>query len=410
MKLSNLLISGFRSLALHKLRSLLSILGVIFGVISLVAMLSIGEGGKKEALRQIELLGANNVIIKSVPQTEAQKIKARERLSPGLNFNDRERLKATLPAVIDISALREIQAEIMGGPVEGSYQVVAVTEDYGLVKNLGIHAGRFLCRQDQANRALVCVLGWDVSRELGAAGHPGDYLKIGDSIFVIVGILQERHWTMPKTPVLSSRNYNQCVFIPLSSAPVLVADPDAITPVDEVSIQFKSPRDIQAGSAAIKNILQRLHYGVEDYQTVIPQELIRKAQQTQRIFNIVLGGIAGISLLVGGIGIMNIMLATVSERTREIGIRRAVGASQKHIVVQFLLEAVILTLTGGIIGSLLGSLVPLILAALVGWEAVVTGWAVVLSLTMALAVGIFFGLYPAYQAARLDPIQALRCE
>lgn len=410
MNLSSLVISGLRSLALHKLRSLLSVLGVIFGVISLVAMLSIGEGAKQEALRQIELLGTNNIIVRSIPLTEAQKIKARERLSPGLNLNDGERIHSALPSVGHIAALREIPAEIIGTVLVEGYQVVAATEDYHLVKNLGVHSGRFLCRQDQVTRAQVCVLGWEVSRELGPRGQPGSSLRIGDSLFTVVGILRERHWKTPRSGVTASRNYNRCIFIPLNSSDGFASRVTDHTPVDEISIRFSDGRQVLGGAAAVKNILHRLHYGVEDYQVIIPQELIRQARETQNIFNIVLGGIAAVSLLVGGIGIMNIMLATVSERTREIGIRRAVGANRKHIIAQFLIEAVLLTVTGGVIGSFLGAVIPLFLAALAGWEAVVTGWAIMLSLGMALAVGIFFGFYPAFRAAKLDPIQALRFE
>jgi len=168
--------------------------------------------------------------------------------------------------------------------------------------------------------------------------------------------------------------------------------------------------EVLQGAAVIESALTRFHHQVKDYQLIIPQELIREAQQTQKIFNIVLGGIAGISLLVGGIGIMNIMLATVSERTREIGIRRAVGANQRDIAVQFLTEAIILTVTEGIIGSILGCAISIFISVLAGWETVVTGWAVVAALGMAIIVGVIFGFYPAYNAAKLDPIQALRNE
>jgi putative ABC transport system permease protein len=309
-----------------------------------------------------------------------------------------------------VAALHEIRAEVLGAPKEAAYQLVATSEDYHQVKNLTIAQGRFLCHQDQLRKNQVCVLGWDISQELGSQGRLGSNLRIGDFIFKVAGILERRHWSKPKVAVLASRNYNECIFLPLSAARVFGGDPGVTIPVSEISVQFKGSREVITSSRIIESVLSRLHHGVEDYQLIIPQELIREAQQTQKIFNIVLGGIAGISLLVGGIGIMNIMLATVSERTREIGIRRAVGANQKHIVMQFLAEAGILTVSGGLIGTLLGCAASVLISILAGWETMVTGWAIFLSLGMALAVGIFFGFYPAYRAAKLDPIQALRYE
>jgi putative ABC transport system permease protein len=385
-------------------------LGVIFGVIALIAMLSIGEGAKREALRQIEQLGINNVVIKALPRTPAQEFKARERLSAGLTLDDAARIKAALPSIAEVAAIKEIEAEVLGAPAEASYQVTAVTPGYQRVKNLDISAGRFLCDQDQARRKAVCVLGWGVSRELGPPGRVGSALRIGDTIFMVVGVLELRHWTQPKLPALSSRNYNRSIFIPFSSALIFGGPQSAAAPAYEISVRFKEPGGIIPGSRVIKNILSRLHHGVEDYQMIVPLELIREARQTQGIFNIVLGGIAGITLLVGGIGIMNIMLATVSERTREIGIRRAVGANRRQIAAQFLTEAAILTVTGGLIGVVAGCLLSFLISGLTGWSTVVTGWAIILALAMALLVGIFSGFYPATRAARLDPIQALRHE
>ena len=401
---------GIRSLRLHKLRSLLSMLGVIFGVAALIAMLSIGEGAKRESLRQIEQLGINNVVVKALPRTSSQELKARERLSVGITINDSRRIKAALPGLEEAAAVREIEVEILGAPAETSYQVTAVTPGYQRVKNLELAAGRFLCDQDQAEKNLVCVLGWDVSRGLGRAGRVGATLRINDAVFTVVGVLKPRNWFRNKLPALSPRNYNQSVFLPLATGRIFGGVPAGSDPVDEISIKFKNPGEILPGSRVIKSLLSRLHHGVEDYQMIVPLELIRGARQTQGIFNIVLGGIAGITLLVGGIGIMNIMLATVSERTREIGIRRAVGANRRQIVAQFLAESSILTVSGGLIGVIAGYIVSLFISGLAGWPTVITAWAVFLSLGMALLVGIFFGFYPAARAALLDPIQALRHE
>ena len=189
MKNADLIKSGFRSLTLHKLRSSLSVLGVVFGVVALIAMISIGEGAKREALRQIELLGTNNVIVKSLGQTEAQEIKAREKLSQGLTLNDADRLKSMIPGIVRSAALEEIEAEIIGARVESAYQLVATTENYGLVKNLRVSQGRYICAQDQRLKNLVCVLGWEIARELGQQGRLGSSLRIEGNIFKVVGIL-----------------------------------------------------------------------------------------------------------------------------------------------------------------------------------------------------------------------------
>jgi len=385
-------------------------LGVIFGVLALLSMLSVGEGAKQEALRQIEQLGTNNVIIKSILQTPDQEKKARERLSSGLNMEDLKLLRSAHPEITHSAGLREIETEILGAPAETAYQFLAVGGEYQAIKGLKTAGGRFLCSEDEKRRNLVCVLGWDISNEFGGQGRPGAKLRVGDHIFKVVGVVEKRDRSGPRLPALADRDFNKCVFIPLSSARCLVDDPGNNTPLSEISFRFENPQAVLPGSRILDHLLSRLHYGVSDYQMIIPQELLRQAHQTQRIFNIVLGGIAAISLLVGGIGIMNIMLATVSERTREIGIRRAVGASRKDIVAQFLTEAVVLTVSGSLIGILLGCLAPILISALAGWRAVITGWAILLAILMALAVGITSGLYPALKAARLDPVQALRYE
>lgn len=383
---------------------------MIFGVVALISMLSIGEGAKREALNQIELLGINNVIVKSLEQTESQRIKAREKLSQGLTLHDLERLKSVFPGIQQAAALKEIKAEIIGAREESTYQITATTENYNLVNNLAISQGRYISTQDQKLKNLVCVLGWDIANELGNRARVGSRLRIEGVVFTVVGILERRHWSKPKLPSLTLRNYNQCIFIPLAVSSVFGEDQWNKVPVTEISVQIKDSNEVIQGAKVIALALSRFHHQVKDFQLIVPQELIRKAQQTQKIFNIVLGGIAGISLLVGGIGIMNIMLANVSERTREIGIRRAVGANQRHIAIQFLTESIILTLTGGIIGSVLGCVISIFVSALAGWKTVVMGWSVLVALGMAFVVGVIFGFYPAYSAAKLDPIKALRNE
>ena len=262
---------------------------------------------------------------------------------------------------------------------------------------------------------MVCVLGNDVAVRLGALGKLGQHIRIENHLFKVVGILDRFHREKSKGAPITVRNYNEMVFIPLGTESSLAGPIAREIKMDrgqltEMVIQVATTDEVLNTAKIVDRILQVSHHYVKDYQMVIPQELLRQAQKTQRTFNIVLGAIAGVSLLVGGIGIMNIMLATVTERIREIGIRRAVGATRENIIVQFLTEAVILTFSGGLIGIVLGIGAVLFITKLSGWHTSVTAWAVLLPLGMSILVGVFFGLYPAVKAARMDPVAALRHE
>jgi len=256
----------------------------------------------------------------------------------------------------------------------------------------------------------VCVLGHEVSRLLGNDGRVGGVLRLENRAYRIVGILQERQWLRSKSSALTVRNYNRAVFIPIGTEVMGAHGRKEFGELSEIWIRVVRNTNVQASAAAIKRILIQRHGGVEDFQVIVPQELLNQAQKTQRIFNIVLGCIAGISLLVGGIGIMNTMLASVAERTKEIGIRRAIGATRKHIVVQFLCESIVLTITGGCIGIILGIGGAVIISKVAEWRTVLTPWSITTSILMAGCVGLVSGLYPAVRAARLDPARALRHE
>jgi putative ABC transport system permease protein len=245
---------------------------------------------------------------------------------------------------------------------------------------------------------------------LGSEGRLGGTLRVEDRAYRIVGILQERQRIRGKIPALPVRNYNRAVFIPLGTEPPVFHSREELGELSEISVQVIQDGNVQATASVAKRILTRNHGGVEDFQIVIPQELLEQAQRTQRVFNIVLGCIAGISLLVGGIGIMNIMLASVAERTREIGIRRAIGASKRHIILQFLSESILLTLVGGCLGIALGIGGAFAISAFAGWKTLLTVWSIVIAMVMAMGVGLLSGLFPAIRAAQLDPIAALRHE
>ena len=410
MKWDQIMRDAWRALFRHRLRSFLSSLGIVFAVVAVVAMLSIAEGAKQEILEQIERLGTNSIIVRSLQLTETQETAARRRLSRGLVLSDANALKKAIHTISSVASVKEVKASLSISIAQDPFEILAITESYQVAKNLAVRQGRFVCDTDVVRKNLVCVLGEEVSRLLGDSGHLGGVLRLEDRTYRIVGILQKRQWMSSKSPALAVRNYNRAIFIPIGTEVTDIHGKNRFGEISEIWLRVARNGNVQACAEAVRRILNRRHGGVEDFQVIVPQELLIQAQKTQRIFNIILGCIAGISLLVGGIGIMNTMLASVAERTREIGIRRAIGAGQKHIVVQFLCEAIVLTTTGGCVGIILGAGSAVIISKLAGWKTVLTVWSVVVSIVMAGGVGLVSGLYPAVKAARLEPVRALRHE
>jgi putative ABC transport system permease protein len=405
---------AIRSLLQHKLRAILSILGVICGVMAVLAMVSIGEGAKQESLSQIEQLGTKNIYLKEISLTEAQQRTASEKLSQGLSPYDKYRIMKGCQSVRDVACLKELTASMIGMIKDLSPQIVACSSNYADVHDLFLSQGRFITGLDIGQKNLVCVLGDSLSDALGPDGRPGGQINIEGHLFKVVGALKRYQIKAAKTSAVSVRNYNDMVFIPLGTEGVLDQARYLIGPqtgkLTELVIQARSTAQVLTTARLVERIMEITHGGAKDYQMVIPLELLHQSQKTQRTFNIVLGSIALISLLVGGIGIMNIMLANVSERTREIGIRRAVGATREHITIQFLVESVILTFSGGLFGIVIGIGGVWLITTWAGWKTAITLWSIILPLGMSIFVGIFFGLYPAYQAAKMDPIAALHRE
>lgn len=397
-----------RLLFLHRLRSFLSTLGVLFGVVAVITMLSIGEGAKQETLEQIEQLGMNSIIVRQPSMSEEQRILALKQKSRGLTLQDVEALERNIPALLDVAPLKVIEATLSGSSIQFSPEILAVTRAFGDMKRLRLNEGRFLCDLDQKDGRLTCVLGSSVAKNLGRQGEVGHTVKLGHLQYEIVGILQPTQWMESKNQSITTRNLDQAIFIPLHSENQIDRTSLAQQDLSEIVLQIHDPQSMENTVKLTKKILEKMHEGYDNYQIVIPQELLQQAYRTQHTFNLVLGSIAGISLIVGGIGIMNIMLANVSERTREIGIRRAVGASKRHILVQFLLETLLLTLIGALLGIILGIGFSTAISYVAGWRTIVTPWSIVLSLIMSIGVGLCSGLYPAYQGAVIDPIKALR--
>ena len=411
---------GVSSLLLHKLRSLLTTLGVLFGTSSVIAMLAIGEGASEEAQEQIRQLGSRNVILRSIKPREdfatgQQTVRV---VSYGLTEDDLARVEQTFPGVKRVVPVREIYEEVRHGERAMNPRVLATLPIYRDITNRIVVEGRFLADEDTRNVANVCVLSDEVARYLFPFTSPlGEEIKVGADYYVVVGTLMGR--VRQRSDTAPAGISTAEVFIPLETGRKwygnmqvkLRAGSREMEEVElhEIVIDVDSDEHVPMVAAACREMLARNHKQ-SDYQIVVPLELLEQAERTKRIFNIVLGSIASISLLVGGIGIMNVMLATVTERTREIGIRRALGAKRRHIVTQFLVETVVLSVGGGLLGVALGLLIPTIVERTAEMRTIITPTAPVLAFLISAGVGVVFGLYPAWRAAHMDPVEALRHE
>ncbi|NQS99378.1 MAG: ABC transporter permease [candidate division Zixibacteria bacterium] len=402
---------GIKGLLAHKLRAFLTMLGIIFGVGAVVAMLSIGEGARREALKQIELMGMNNIIIQDAELEDEELVEVRAGFSLGLTVEDASAIENIIPQVASAVPLRNDETEIQFGSLTMKVNLISSTPDYPASHNLLIKRGCFPGWDDLASNRRVCVIGNGVKRELFPFTDPvGEDLKIEDQWFTIIGVMASKDVSVKKIGGYQVRNFNDDVLIPLSCSESYFQRQLLQSPLDQIIVKVAAPTDIRAVGNVLSRIISRRHHGQNDFKVIIPEELLRQSQATQRIFNIVMGAIAGISLLVGGIGIMNIMLSSVLERTREIGIRRAVGARRTEIMGQFLIEAVVLSFSGGIIGVILGVALAQVITFYAGWVTIVSYISVITAFGVASAVGLIFGLYPARRAANLHPIEALRYE
>ena len=413
---------GWKNIWLYKLRSLLTVLGIVFGVASVIAMLAIGEGASYEARKMIESLGSNNIIIKSLKPPSDAKTQQPSNLGVyGLTDRDLRKLK-TIPSVVQIIPAWEMQEDVWYYDKNISAKVVGTLPEYKDVMNLSIKTGRYFDDVELQKSEPVAIIGSTVRTSLFPVEDPiGKTIKIKSSYFRIIGIAGEKIFAGASESFMAE-DTNIAVYIPLTTTKLFFGEYEVKKTTGGAGswernwvqyhrfiLQISGTDKILVSASLVNDILNQTHKK-QDYQIIVPLELLRQAERTKRIFNIVLGSIAAISLIVGGIGIMNIMLAVVTERTREIGIRRAVGAKKRDIINQFLTETVILSGSGGIIGIVLGILIPRIVTKFAGMITLITPWSILLSFTISVAIGITFGLYPARKAANLDPIQALRYE
>jgi len=417
---------GVKSLKLHKLRSALTMLGIIFGVCSVIAMLAIGEGASYEAQEAIKRLGSNNILIRSLKppeQSRQQNTGGRGmQLKYGITYDDAGRLLGTIPGVVRVLPMRIIRDNVRFQRNEVPCQIVGTLPFYTEAAGAKLVRGRFLAQMDEEHMENVCVITTGLARRLFPYQDPLHHaVKIDAFYYQVVGIVQERSQPEQRTQAgkMEGQPLDNNVYIPLNTSrtrfgEVLIRRSAGSFEAEEVqlhqvTVQMRDAAAVETADPQIKTLLNRFH-DQNDYEIIVPLQLLRQAEQTKRIFNIVLGSIAAISLLVGGIGIMNIMLATVTERTREIGIRRALGAKKAHITMQFLVETVVLAVGGGLIGVFVGIMTPVIVSHLTTMKTIVTLWSVLLAFGISGAVGLIFGLYPAKAAADLDPIEALRHE
>ncbi len=339
------------------------------------------------------------------------RMQAERRFSRGLTYDDALLFQENFPALVEVAPLKFVDAEVRFEGRQGIAQVVGTTPAYDEVTNFRVSKGRFITGFDLRDSTKVCILGSEVKQELfGYRDALGAAIRIGDTWFRVVGVMEPKMIREGRAAVIKVRNINKDVYVPVTTALRRFPRKGDPSSIEEIAIRVAQAEDLSTAAHLIKETLGRKHRGVEDYEMIVPEELLAQAQRTQRLFNIIMGAIAGISLLVGGIGIMNIMLANVSERTREIGVRRAIGATKGDIVTQFLIETVLVCLAGGLIGILLGFGMAQVITLYAGWEMGFSPASVVIAFGTAASVGLLFGLYPARQAATLDPVEALRFE
>ncbi len=424
------IVSGIRSLWMHRTRSLLTTLGVTLGVSSVIAMLAIGEGASQHAQEQIDRLGSRNIIVKTIKPIEDRSTGGSGKiLRYGMTYEDVEYFRNRVPGVKYVVPIRRLSEHAFYALNKVAVEVVGTTPWFQELSPTIVQADRFITQMDVHYRQDICIMDDNVARTLFVLENPiGKDIKVGRGFYTVVGILRGATFESADSAQNSDIGVDAeqgganvgRIYIPISTTQGRFSEmssagltPNGITgevvKLQEIIVNVDAIEDVLPTRFRLEELL-RDHHGKADYEIVVPLELLKEAERTKFIFSAVLGSIAAISLVVGGIGIMNIMLATISERTREIGIRRALGARKQDIVVQFLSETLLLTLTGGSFGICLGCVIPLLVTYSGKMPTVITEESVVLAFGISVLTGIVFGLYPAYRAARMDPIESLRHE
>ena len=428
---------ALEGVAANRLRAFLTALGIVFGVAAVIAMLAIGTGARETILAQMRLIGSNNIVVTSemesggddeaLTESSGQEKNTRP-WSPGLTLGDVAAIRNILPGVSAVSPETVLTSTVIRDGKIGKSRTVGVTNHFFELNNLGLSRGRMFHRDHQDRGAPVCIIGQDIVRRFFADGNPlGQRIKCGQTWLKVIGVLEERIAKEGELENLGIRDYNQDIYVPLQTALIRFKDRsyahtraigesddnaklENYHQLDRMVIRVDNSDELLATSNVVARLLKRRHQAVVDYEMTVPEKMLEAQQETQETFNKVLAFIAGISLLVGGIGIMNIMLASVLERTKEIGTRRSLGATRRDIEQQFLLEAIFISLLGGLTGVVLGVGASEFIAANYDIPTEVSAWSIALSFGVASLIGLIFGLFPARRAAGLDPIKALRAD
>lgn len=432
----------------NKVRSVLTALGIIFGVSAVIAMMAIGNGAQQEILEQIKLVGVNNIVVTPVVEQTEEEVeegsgsrRERKKFSPGLTMLDVESMQEVLPSIARISPEVILETNIIKSGLRRSAKLVGVVPDYFKLTNFSLASGRMFNKQQLIKGEPVCIIGKGVQARFFSQEDPiGKMIKVGPHWLKVIGVLEPRIISEQSMENLGIRDYNMDVYTPLQTMFIRYKNRSLITgnmimqanaqnndnngsaeaessnanhnyhQLDRVVVQVGETGLLNPTADVIARMLERRHYGMVDFEITIPELLLKQQQRTERIFNIVLGAIAGISLLVGGIGIMNIMLASVMERIKEIGLRMSLGATKRDIVLQFLFEAMMISVSGGIIGVILGISMAIIISGIAEIPTIISFSSVLISFGVAAAVGLIFGIAPARKAASQDPITSLRYE
>ncbi len=434
---------ALEAIAYNKLRALLTSLGIIFGVGSVIAMLAIGSGARQEILDQIRLLGANNIIITPIVRQEEGAVEEegntdlneKQPFSPGLTLADAASIRALVPRVATVNPEIVVETVALRPGFRRTTKLVGVENNFFVTSGFELAQGQFFSDEHMRSNAPVAIIGQDVKTKFFAKEEAiGNRIKCGQLWLTVIGVLEERNIDAKSIERLGIRNYDLDIYTPITTMLLRFENRAQVTgqeilqaqqeqqqgatatksenyhQLDRLVIGVEGSEFVQPVADVITRMLERRHYGVVDYEVTIPEMLLEQEQRTQNLFNIVLAAIASISLVVGGIGIMNIMLASVMERIKEIGIRRSLGATRQDVHMQFLIEAMALSFTGGVIGILVGLAISVGIQQATGIETIVSLFSVLLAFVVAVTVGLVFGFLPARRAAEHNPVEALRHE
>jgi putative ABC transport system permease protein len=406
---------GVQNLLLHGLRSLLTMLGMIFGVAAVVAMLSIGAGARQKVMALIEQMGVHNLIVEAKETMEWQAHQKVRKISPGLTLQDYRIIRDDVDGVVDATPRKRLTPQKTLPKSQRDMPVVfGVNSTYQRIAGLNVLNGVFFNQSEDDRGAPVCVLGAAAKWNLFGAANPiGQYVKVNEQWLRVIGVVGPLLSSQSDSSASSSStDVNNNIYIPLKSSMLRLEDSysDVRDEIDGIYLAMSDKSNLSEAAQVIHAVLDSSHHGADDYSVIVPAELLAQQKRTEQMFNTVMVAIASISLLVGGIGIMNIMLASILERTREIGLRRAVGARQSDIVRQFVVEATMISFAGGSIGVVFGFFISRVIAWLAGWSTIVTFSSIALAFLVSISVGLVFGIYPATKAARLDPVEAIRYE